>query len=182
MGIEREEVASFAPVHLPDIGRLEYLYATSQRRLVIEMAAFTGDVAAAEDLVQEAFGRCVSRWAIVAGYDDPEAWVRSVAYNLARSRWRRLKRGARAIARLRHGETQSDGPDSENIGLMIAISKLDENERQVVVRHYLLDQPVAVVGAQLGIPEGTVKSRLARARTQLAETLKQGETEGGCHA
>ena len=93
MAIERDEVATFAPALRPDIGRLEDLYASSQRRLVIQMAALTGDIAAAEDLVQEAFGRCVAKWAQVAGYDDPEAWVRSVAYNLARSRWRRLEEG-----------------------------------------------------------------------------------------
>ena len=51
MGIDSDEVASFAPALQPDIGRLEYLYASSQRRLVIEMAAYTGDIAAAEDLV-----------------------------------------------------------------------------------------------------------------------------------
>jgi RNA polymerase sigma-70 factor (ECF subfamily) len=186
MDIEREEVATFAPVLQPDIGRLEHLYASSQRRLLIEIAAFTGDVAAAEDLVQEAFGRCVAKWGLVAAYDDPEAWVRSVAYNLARSRWRRLKRGARALARIGHGEDRS-GPDAGNIGLMIAVSKLSEDERQVIVRHYLLDQPVAVVAVQLGIPEGTVKSRLARARARLAEMLGADEmsgtdrTEGDCH-
>jgi RNA polymerase sigma-70 factor (ECF subfamily) len=186
MDIEREEVATFAPVLQPDLGRLEYLDASSQRRLVIEMAAFTGDVAAAEDLVQEAFGRCVAKWGLVAGYDDPEAWVRSVAYNLARSRWRRLKRGARALARLGSGEDRP-GPDAGNMGLMIAVSKLADDERQVIVRHYLLDQPVAAVAAQLGIPEGTVKSRLGRARGRLAEMLgtaemlRAEETEGDRH-
>jgi RNA polymerase sigma-70 factor, ECF subfamily len=154
--------------------------------LVIEMAAFTGDAAAAEDLVQEAFGRCVAKWGLVAGYEDPEAWVRSVAYNLARSRWRRLKRGARALARLGRGEDRS-GPDAGNIGLMIAVSKLADDERQVIVPHYLLDQPVALVAARLGIPEGTVKSRLARARARLAEMLGAAEmldteeTEGDRH-
>jgi RNA polymerase sigma-70 factor (ECF subfamily) len=177
MGIERDEVATFAPTLRPDIGRLEDLYASSQRRLVIEMAALTGDIAAAEDLVQEAFGRCLAKWALVAGYDDPEAWVRSVAYNLARSRWRRLKRGAKALSRLRRTEERS-GPDTDNIGLMIAVSRLSDDERQVIVRHHLLDQPVAVVATQLGIPEGTVKSRLARGRAQLAEMLRVDKAEG----
>ena len=177
MGIDSDEVASFAPALQPDIGRLEYLYASSQRRLVIEMAAYTGDIAAAEDLVQEAFGRCIAKWAVVAGYDNPEAWVRLVAYNLAHSRWRRLKRGARALARLGRGEVQS-GPEAGNTELMIAVSRLGDDERQVIVRHHLLDQPVAVVAAQLGIPEGTVKSRLARARARLAEMLSADGIEG----
>jgi len=171
MAIERDEVAPFAPLVLrPDITRLEELYASTQRRLVIQVAALTGDVAEAEDLVQEAFGRCLTRWAQVGGYDDPEAWVRSVAYNLARSRWRRLKRGAKALARVRRSDVQSE-PDIENVALIMAVSRLDDDEREAVVRHYLLDQPIAVVAVQLGIPEGTVKSRLARARAELAEML-----------
>jgi RNA polymerase sigma factor (sigma-70 family) len=177
MGIERDEVATFAPGFRPDIGRLEDLYASSQRRLVIEMAALTGDIAAAEDLVQEAFGRCLAKWTLIAGYDDPEAWVRSVAYNLARSRWRRLKRGAKALGRLRRPEGRSE-PGTENIDLLIAVSKLGEDERNVIVLYHLLDQPVAVVATQLGIPEGTVKSRLARGRRQLAEMLRVETAEG----
>jgi RNA polymerase sigma-70 factor (ECF subfamily) len=178
MAIERDEVATFAPtVTQPDTGRLEALYAHSQRRLVIQIAALTGDISVAEDLVQEAFGRCVARWAQVACYDDPEAWVRSVAYNLARSRWRRLKRGARALARLGRVVARPV-PEYENVGLMMAVSRLAEDEQEVIVRHYLLDQPIAVVSAQLGIPEGTVKSRLARARGRLAEMLGTGDTGG----
>ena len=66
--------------------------------------------------------------------------------------------------------------DAGDIGLMIAVSKLSDDERQVIVRHYLLDHPVAVVAAQLEIPEGTVKSRLARARGRLAEMLETDKT------
>jgi RNA polymerase sigma-70 factor (ECF subfamily) len=164
-------MATFAPLVLrPDTTRLEELYANAQRRLVIQIAALTGDVGEAEDLVQEAFGRCLARWAQVAGYDDPEAWVRTVAYNLARSRWRRLKRGAKALARIRRDEAQPE-PDVENIGLLMAMSKLAEDERMAIVHHYLLDQPVSVVALQLAIPEGTVKSRLARGRAELAKML-----------
>ena len=177
MGIDGDEVASFAPALQPDIGRLEYLYASSQRRLVIEMAAYTGDIAAAEDLVQEAFGRCIAKWAVVAGYDNPEAWVRLVAYNtcaLALAPFEKRGESARGLGR---GEVQS-GPEAGNTELMIAVSRLGDDERQVIVRHYLLDQPVAVVAAQLGIPEGTVKSRLARGRARLAEMLTADGIEG----
>ncbi len=181
MAIERDDAATLASLALrPDTTRLEDLYASAQRRLVIQIAALTGDVAEAEDLVQEAFGRCLARWAQVAGYDDVEAWVRSVAYNLARSRWRRLKRGAKALARIRRDEARPD-PDIENVALMMAVSKLAPGEREAVVRHYLLDQPISTVAVQLGIPEGTVKSRLARARAELAEMLGPAATKEDLH-
>ncbi|MGO9344591.1 MAG: sigma-70 family RNA polymerase sigma factor [Acidimicrobiales bacterium] len=181
MAIERDEAATFASLTLrPDTTRLEDLYANAQRRLVIQIAVLTGDIAEAEDLVQEAFGRCLAKWAQVAGYDDPEGWVRSVAYNLARSRWRRLKRGAKALGRIRRDEARSE-PDIENVALMMAVSRLAHDEREAIVRHYLLDQPISTVAVQLGIPEGTVKSRLARARAGLADMLGPAPTEEDRH-
>jgi RNA polymerase sigma-70 factor, ECF subfamily len=166
------EVATLRP-ELPPHSGLEDLYSRSQRRLVIQVAALTGDVEDAEDIVQEAFGRCATHWQKVSGYDDPEAWVRSVAFNLARSRWRRLTRATGVVRRLRRED--DSGPDAGNIALMIAISRLPADEREVVVRHHLLDLPVAEVAARLGLPEGTVKSRLARARGRLAEGLRSNE-------
>jgi RNA polymerase sigma-70 factor (ECF subfamily) len=44
-----------------------------------------------------------------------------------------------------------------------------------VVLHHVADLGVEEIAAQLGIPEGTVKSRLSRARTRLAELLDERE-------
>ena len=73
------------------------------------------------------------------------------------------------------------GPNAENISLLTAVSRLPADERDVLVRHYLMDLPVALVAAQLGIPEGTVKSRLSRARSQLAAVLDEEEIPGVSH-
>ena len=185
MAVERPDLATSPPspprmvrplrVGPPSNRGLEVLYEMSQRRLVIQVAALTGDVGDAEDIVQEAFGRCATHWQRISFYDDPESWVRSVAFNLARSRWRRMARAARAAQRLRREE--QTGPDAGNIALMIAISRLPGVEREVLVRHHLLDLPVAEVASQLNIPVGTVKSRLARARTRLAGNLGMNEEE-----
>jgi RNA polymerase sigma-70 factor (ECF subfamily) len=48
--------------------------------------------------------------------------------------------------------------------------------RQALVLHHLIGLPVAEVATELGIPEGTVKTRLARGRRRLAEAL--GEPSG----
>jgi RNA polymerase sigma-70 factor (ECF subfamily) len=183
MAIERPDLATGPPAAQSAIQPLrgatplrwglEDLYSSSQRRLVIQVAALTGDVEDAEDIVQEAFGRCVTHWQKISGYDDPEAWVRSVAFNLARSRWRRLTRASRALRGLRRDD--HPGPDAGNVVLMTAISRLPEDEREVLVRHHLMDLPVTEVASQLGLPEGTVKSRLARARNRLAESLGPNE-------
>jgi len=49
---------------------------------------YTADLHEAQDIAQEAFSRAWERRHKVLGYDNPGAWVRRVAMNLARSRWR----------------------------------------------------------------------------------------------
>ena len=80
--------------------------------------------------------------------------------------------------RLRAGlESRPAGP-SEVPGLMEALRALPVAQRKVVVLHHLLDLPVEQVAAELGVPVGTVKSRLARARGTLAARLAPGTVAG----
>jgi DNA-directed RNA polymerase specialized sigma24 family protein len=71
-------------------------YASSYRRLLGQLFAVTGDLAEAENVLQEAYARAFVRWSRVRGYDRPEAWVRRVAINLAVMVDRSLRRRARA--------------------------------------------------------------------------------------
>jgi RNA polymerase sigma factor (sigma-70 family) len=52
---------------------------------------------------------------------------------------------------------------------------VDAGQREVVVLYYLADMGTAEVAAELGIAEGTVKSRLSRARERLAGLLDDKE-------
>lgn len=56
-----------------------------------------------------------------------------------------------------------------------AVMKLDEKQRVPVVLYYFEDMPVNEIAAALGIPKGTVLSRLARARETLRKELKEYE-------
>jgi RNA polymerase sigma-70 factor (ECF subfamily) len=67
-------------------------YLASRDRLVLQVAALTGDPAEAPDHVQEAFARAWTRWDRIGACEDPEGWVRRVAVNQAVSRWRRARR------------------------------------------------------------------------------------------
>jgi DNA-directed RNA polymerase specialized sigma24 family protein len=62
--------------------------------------ALTGGRWAAEDIAQDAFVDAHRQWGRVGGYDDPGAWVRRVAANLAVSGVRRRLAEARALVRL----------------------------------------------------------------------------------
>jgi len=141
------------------------------RGLTVQLSAYTGDLAQAQDLAQEAFCRAYARWSKVVQYDDPVAWVRRVAWNLAASRWRRL-RTARAYLR-RQREEYVAGPGPDRVMLTQALAKLPQNQRRAVVLHHLADMTVAEVARQEGVAEGTVKSWLHRGRTTLAALLTE---------
>jgi RNA polymerase sigma-70 factor (ECF subfamily) len=65
------------------------------------------------------------------------------------------------------------GPD--HVAIVSALAQVDRHHREVVVLHYLADLGIAEIAVELGIAEGTVKSRLSRARERLAELLDEKE-------
>lgn len=149
---------------------VDALYAASYRRLVVQMFALCGDLADAEDAVQEAFVTAIRKQRAVAAVGNPEAWLRTVAVNRLRGGWRH------ALV-VRRYEVKVPGPQAdvevgpEHVAIVRALARLDEQQRQVVVLHHLADLGVSQIAAELGIPEGTVKSRLSRARERLAGLL-----------
>ena len=62
---------------------------------------------------------------------------------------------------------------------MKALDRLDEADRQVISLRYLLELSEAETAAALGIPKGTVKSRLSRGLDRLRTVLQVMATEGG---
>ncbi len=151
-----------------DAREFEKLYEQSRSRLAGQLFAFTGDRQDAFDLVQEAFVRTWERWERVAGYDDPEAYVRRVAFNLAKSRWRRFTRIPRAVE-LARSEVEVDTEIRHD--LVAALSGIPASEREAIVRHYLADEPIERIAREMHAPVGTVKSWLSRGRARLAARL-----------
>lgn len=147
------------------------LYHTLFPRLAAEMYAYLGDRAEAEDVAQEALLRTWQRWELVGGYDQPIAWVRRVAWNLATSRWRRIIAAARATSRHRASTTTTEALGLEHVALVVALRALPERRRRAIVLHYIADLPVAQIALDLGVPKGTVVSWLHRGRAELAALL-----------
>jgi RNA polymerase sigma-70 factor (ECF subfamily) len=158
-------------------GTLQELYEASYRRLVAQLTAMTGDRVEAEDLVQEAFARAVGRWSTVQRYDNPEAWLRTVAMNLARSRWRRATRGAAVMLKLRASHDETAPPSPDHVTLVEAMRDLPAAQREALVLFHVADLSVDEIARQLGVPSGTVKARLSRGRAALAEVLREDDTE-----
>jgi len=145
------------------------------RSLTVQLAAYTGDLHQAQDLTQEAFCRAFARWAKLIHYDDPLAWIRRVAWNLARSRWRRLRTARSFLSRQR--EEHSPGPTPDRVALTAALTLLPPNHRRAVVLHYLADMSVTEIARQERVAEGTVKSWLHRGRSALATHLTERTEE-----
>ena len=151
-----------------DGGDVRALYAASYGRLVGILAVAAGDRDEAEEVVQEAFVRLLPRWSKISRYDDPEAWVRHVAFRLLANRERRRRLSHRLAAKV---PESTSAATSESLDVIRALASLPFDQRQVVVLHHLLDLPINRVATELGVPVGTVKSRLARARAALAPLL-----------
>ncbi len=149
------------------------------RRLVRQLYGVSCDLEEAEDAVQEAFVRALARPAAFRRLDNHEAWLRTVALNQLRSRWRRLKR--QRLLRDRLAETAGHEPElsPDHVALVTALQALPAAQREAIALHHLGDLSVAEVAATLGVPTGTVKARLSRGRSALAGLLADTTNEAG---
>jgi RNA polymerase sigma-70 factor (ECF subfamily) len=107
----------------------EEFFAATHGRLVGLLFAVLHDRAQAEDVVQDAFASALLRWRSIRGYQDPEAWVRMVAFRRAVDARRRDMRRMRAL------------------------DKLPLAHREVLVLRYVAELPVAQIAAELRRPD-----------------------------
>lgn len=163
---------------------IQRCFDASYRRLVGQLYGVCGDLAEAEEAVAEAFARAVSRRRAFERLDQPEAWLRTVAVNVARTRYRRQAVGARLLGRGSTSPPEMRRPElsDERLALVTALRALPRPQREALALHYLADMPVAEVAATLGVPVGTVKARLSRGRATLATVLDGADFLGGTHA
>jgi RNA polymerase sigma factor (sigma-70 family) len=141
----------------------------------------SGDAGDAEDAVQDGFTKA---W-YALGRFRPGApfrpWLLEIVCNEARNRrrsaGRRAKLALRTAAESRPGEA-APSPEAAVLDgerrqeLLDAVEELREEERLVVSCRYFLDLSEAETATTLGIPAGTVKSRLARALEHLRERME----------
>lgn len=153
-----------------DVEFVRELFHASYRRLVGQLTAVTGSHAEAEDAVQEAFVRAVDHARKVRRTDNPEAWLRTVAVNVARSRFRRNRRLV-PLPKSDAGGTAGLSPD--HVALMAGLNRLPAAQREAIALHHVADLPVHEVAALLNVPTGTVKARLSRGRAALAGLVSE---------
>jgi len=159
-------------------------YAASFSRLTGQLYAMVGNRDEAQECVQEAFVRAWAHRKKLEQAEHPEAWVRTTAYRLAVSRWRRTRLARRAPDRAVSAPLSSGPADENRVALVTALRQLPEAQRRALVLHHLCDLPVQDVAREVGVPEGTIKARLSRGRAALAALLDPsdpGYQEGVSH-
>lgn len=137
-------------------------YRDSRQDLVRALVLAVGDRDLGVEATDEAFSRALEQWADVSGYANPPGWVFRVGLNWARSR---LRRRSLPLERIFSDSVHLDDlPDPE---LLSAVEQLPLKYRSVVVSRFFLDWSIEQTAEALDIPEGTVKTRQARALSRL---------------
>lgn len=145
---------------------LEEFCRRARTRLVGALSLYLGDAGVAEELANEALLRAVDRWPEVRAMASPEGWVHVVAFNLARSRFRRIAAERRAHDRLDRARTSvPDHDPAEAMEVRAALMRLPLRQREAIVCRYYLDLSAADTAAAMRCSPGTVKVHL---RTALA--------------
>jgi RNA polymerase sigma-70 factor (ECF subfamily) len=167
-----------------DAEALEQLYERHGKALERHVQSMVRDDAAADDLLQEVFLRVWERTAQFSGNGTPRSWLYRIATNLALNHLDAVRR--RRQQRLEPVSEENDDGDSPlpawfvdeaAIAPDVALEQLEqrrlvrglvdalpESKRRVIHLVYDADLAVSEVAAELGVPEGTIKSRLHHAR------------------
>jgi RNA polymerase sigma-70 factor (ECF subfamily) len=157
-------------------GLFERLYSQFADDVLRVSYFYLGDRQKAEDVCQDVFLRLLTRTPdIQPGHE--KAWLLKVALNRCRDLWR-----AAWVKRVVLGSPFDciPAPDdiefrTEKADLMEAVAKLPPSFKEVILLHYYQGFGIAEIAAMLELPEGTISSRLSRARKKLEVLLKGGE-------
>ncbi len=158
-----------------DFSELYDLYATDVLRVSYY---YLGDRQKAEDVTQDVFVRLLTaRPQLEQGKE--KAWLLKVALNRCRDLWRgawfrKVILGHPAFELF--PAPDEIGPLADSAALAEAVNRLPAGFKEVVLLHYYQGYGVTEIASMLEIAEGTVSSRLSRARIQLKKELK-GEDE-----
>jgi RNA polymerase sigma factor (sigma-70 family) len=171
-----------------DVGAYEELVRRHQQVAIRTAWLVTRSAAEAEDAVQEAF---VKAYGALPRFREGSAfrpWLLAIVTNEARNRRRSAARVDRLVVRIAEDRPSGDAAPSperaalereERELLLEAMERLREEDRLVVGYRYLLGLSELETAESLGIPKGTVKSRLARSLARLREALLAAGVDRG---
>lgn len=144
---------------------LATLYEQESQSLVGMLWVFTSDKTVAEDIAQEAFVRIALSWHRMHDPAKAGAYLRSIAFNLARSQHKRARnaRDREATSRLEADSAEVTAmlnDDERNV--LVALRALPTRQREcLVLRYYASLEPLQIANA-IGLSVNSVKTHLRR--------------------
>ncbi len=140
--------------------------------------ALTGEAVRADDLVQDTLERALGKWSLW-GSGNLRAWLFSIMHNLFVNQARSPRLvdypGDEALPDLPARATQNDALELRDFAH--SLSRLPEEQREVVLLVALEDLSYGDTAKVLGVPVGTVMSRLSRGRERLRVLLEGSEPD-----
>lgn len=135
---------------------------------------------AVADLVQETFTRCVAGRVRIKGPDQFLPYIIGIAYNVLKAHLReRYRQGEPLDAEHLSVRDVGPGPSTlvarrrEHRLLLEALRSIPVDDQVVLELHYWEDLTTDQIAGVLGIPAGTARGRLQRARAKLTEAMRQ---------
>jgi RNA polymerase sigma-70 factor (ECF subfamily) len=165
-------VAVMSTVPLSLTSGFEDVYRREYPGLVAVATALTGDLGDGEDVVQDTMVRAFVRWDDVGRLERPGAWCHRVLLNACRSRWRRRRTEHRFWARSRREERSMAEPSADVMVFWALVRELPQRPRLSVTLHFAGERTMAEIASILDVPEGTVRSDIARARVLITAGLR----------
>lgn len=145
--------------------------------------ALTGNAWAADDLVQDTLERACSKWRLWTAGSDLRAWLFTLMHNLFMNQRRSAARQTQAgpaldVDELAHTLAAPDARLDQALDLQRCLLRLPDDQRAVLLLVSLEDMSYEQVARVVGVPLGTVMSRLSRARSRLRELMdKPAQTQ-----
>jgi RNA polymerase sigma-70 factor (ECF subfamily) len=166
----RDRAAAFR--HMAD-GRLEDAYKLA--------SAILGNPSEARDAVHDAFIAAWQRWPSLHDPERFDPWFRQIIVNVCRDRLRRSSRRPRVEGGSRTGSPAPDVAHDVHDRLLIeqGLAHLKPDERIILALRYYRDLKIDDIAEVLGVPSGTVKSRLSNAHKRLRDVLERSEAGKG---
>jgi RNA polymerase sigma factor (sigma-70 family) len=165
-------------------GAFDQLYARYARPLFGYVVDLVGDPGMAEEVVQDTF---VAAWRGAAGFEGRSSvasWLFGIARRQARDRIRSRRPEPGSEGELLDLRDPAAGPEARALELAIraeliaALDRLPEHHREPLVLAFAYEMTGAEIAAVLGIPAGTVKSRLHAGRRALRQILESRGEKG----
>ena len=180
MGLESQltpsdETLITQAVELKDSDAFSELMRRYQSRILLLQRRLTGERALAEDMTQETFLRAWQKLHTFKGSGSFGGWLASLSYNVFLQFYRKNRRQKleTPLDDIEIADVKRDETALSDLDRLLAV--LDPQDQAIMVLNYALGLSNTEVAQVVGMPAGTVKARIHRAKQKIQQHLERGD-------